>query len=90
MTLNEYKKLSKAESYPLIRNEAILLSTIFEEHLVYNLFYLDSFYIEVRYSELSHKVESIKAFEDDASMQRYINAVDIVPLISSVGGVSMP
>ena len=82
MTLIEYNRLSEKKRNVTLRTRAVFVAASYNKHYEFKLFMLDSFYIEVIYKADGTLCGS-RAFTAVYQLDRYLNAIDISPLMVS-------
>lgn len=77
MTFQEFQSLDEKSRELAFWIQSEHLAERHEPGLVYQLFQLDAFYIEVKYSTIQNTLEEIIAFESLDLLDPYLDAISI-------------
>lgn len=70
MTINEYQSLPLNGQAVEILNKGVMLQSTIKGIKKYILFQLDSFYVEIEYSNLQHKIVNLFSFCSPECVER--------------------
>ena len=83
LTLNDYITVSPYYKLAIL-SVTDVAATVKDEKYQWDLYVVDSFYVEVRYSVGSMKNDydfKIKAFDDVKSLERYLDSIDLSKIL---------
>ena len=80
MTLNQYNTLPEEKKNFILENAGVLVASTVNKYYEFQLFQLDSFYVEV-ISKTNGTVCGSRAFIAISQLDRYLHNIDISPLM---------
>lgn len=80
MTLDQYNTLSEEKRAFVLDKAGVFVAATFNKHYEFNLFMLNSFYVEVIY-KIDGTLCGSRAFTAISQLDRYLNTIDISPLM---------
>ena len=80
MTLNQYNKLSEERRAFILEKAGSFVASTYNKHYEFKLFQLNSFYVEV-ISKNDGTLCGSRAFNAISQLDRYLNSIDISPLM---------
>jgi hypothetical protein len=81
MTLERYKILTEEKRTFILERAGVLVATTFNKHYEFELFQLNSFYVEVISKKDGTRCGS-RAFTALSQLDRYLNSIDISTLMA--------
>jgi len=85
MTLDQFKYLTETEQNYILKTKAVYIGSIRDEEGTYNLFQVDSFYLEVLCNGDETVVCSLSYFEEVSLLEPYLVLIDIDPIYQILG-----
>ena len=80
MTLDQYNKLPEEKRSFVLSKAGVLVATIMNKYYEFQLFQVNSFYVEV-ISKIDGTLCGSRAFNSLSQLDRYLNSIDISPLM---------
>lgn len=80
MTLEQFKYLSPKEQEFALKTQAVFIASMHDKENIYNLFQIDSFYLEVYYNVEENVVSSLIYFDEINMLEPYLKLIDIKPI----------
>ena len=77
MTFGEYNALQQHEKYACLLNKATQLMMLQEKDLVFVLYQIDNFYVEIRFDCLKDRIDQLKSFKNTDQLEPYLAEIDI-------------
>lgn len=81
MTLDEFTTLNEARQAETLLERGIFLTDRLYKNFSIFLYQLDSFYVEVYHNLRYDILQGIRCFEDDDTLQPYLERIDISCLV---------
>jgi len=85
MTLREFKYLSLSEQEFILKTQAVFIASMQDQKNTYNLFQVDSFYLEVNCNGEETIVSSLSYFEEINLLEPYLKSINIDPIYQLLG-----
>lgn len=83
MTLEQYNTLTEQKRAFVLDKAGVFVASTFNKHYEFDLFMLDSFYVEVIF-KTDGTLCGTRAFTAISQLDRYLNAIDIKPLVGTL------
>lgn len=81
MTLSAFKALNLYNRIDRLFHQGIQLTTRRERNYMVGLYQLGRFYVEVYYDRKEKDITEVRAFENMATLEPYLEAINIEPLL---------
>jgi hypothetical protein len=85
MTLQQFKYLSLKEQEFVLKTQAVFIASMQDQENTYNLFQVDSFYLEVHCNGEETIVSSLSYFEEINLLEPYLKLINIDPIYQLLG-----
>lgn len=85
MTLRQFKYLSLKEQELVLKTQAVFIASMQDEEHTYNLFQVDSFYLEVLCHGGDTIVSSLSYFEEINLLEPYLKLINLEPIYQLLG-----
>jgi hypothetical protein len=82
VTIDTFNNLSMDEKAWQIWNNATFIHVHEDNTYRYNLFFINTYYVEIWYDIANNDIEKIRAFYTDAILNSYLESIDISHLIN--------
>ena len=82
MTLDEFTILNEAKQAEALLKKGIFLTERLYKNFSILLYQLDNFYVEVYHNLRFDVMQGMRCFEDDETLQPYLESIDISCLVS--------
>ena len=82
MTNFEFSQLNDTAQAEELLDRGIFLTERLYKNFTIFLYQVDHFYVEVYYNNRFNVLQGMKSFEDDATLQPYLDSIDITCLVS--------
>jgi hypothetical protein len=83
MTLDQFIDLNEARQAETLLERGIFLTDRLYKNFSIFLYQLDSFYVEVYHNLRFDIMQGMRCFEDDETLQPYLESIDISRLVNS-------
>ena len=77
MTLQQYKNLSDEHQLHILKQKAVIISTLRRDNEIYTLFQIYGFYVEVFSYGTLGPMSSINCFEETELLEPYLKSINI-------------
>ena len=80
MTLNQYNTLTEEKRAFILDKAGVFVASTYNKYYEFKLYQLNSFYVEV-ISKIDGTLCGTRAFISISQLDRYLNSIDISPLM---------
>jgi hypothetical protein len=82
MTLDQFSILNESRQAETLLEHGIFLTRRLYKNFSIILYQLDSFYVEVYHNMRYNVTQGLRCFEDDETLQPYLESIDISSLVN--------
>ena len=79
MTLREFRNLGYHEQLKLVFEKAEFVDSVMKDSTVYALYSMQNYFIELRYDMKEFRLENLKVFEANESLDKYLSWPHNIP-----------
>lgn len=72
MTLYDFLSLPEQEQYQTVWNKGVHTHTVVHDGLICQLYTIDAFYVEIRYSQENNKIMGMTPFKEGELLEKYL------------------
>jgi hypothetical protein len=80
MTLDTFTNLNETQQAEILLNRGIFLAERLYKNFTIFLYQVDNFYVEIYYNLRFNTTQGMKGFEDDETLEPYLDSIDITCL----------
>lgn len=73
MDLEKFKHLPQTEKLNTVFTEGKFVDSVVKNEVIYALYSVRTYFVEIEYDSTSHSIPSPKAFEDGSQLNKYID-----------------
>ncbi|MGZ8561741.1 MAG: hypothetical protein ACXWV3_09120 [Flavisolibacter sp.] len=81
MTLSTFSSLNEAQQAEVLLDRGIFLAERLYKNFTIFLYQVDHFYVEIFYNLRFNTTQGMRGFEDDETLEPYLDSIDISCLV---------